>query len=134
MYHQSQRSFGRFMFAAGLFAGLSLGQATLAAAAEPAAMPSAPPATAKPLLSGPQVYNEVCIACHAPPGLGGAPALGNREAWAPRIEQGVDMLISHALNGYSGSTGIMPKKGGRLDLSDEEISRAVEYMVERVAQ
>jgi cytochrome c5 len=84
-------------------------------------------------LTGPQVYNEVCIACHSPPGLGGAPALGDAAAWAPRIALGVDTLLDHALTGFSGSKGIMPKKGGRLDLSDEEIIAAVRYMVERAA-
>jgi cytochrome c len=46
----------------------------------------------------------------------------------------MDTLIDHALHGFSGSTGIMPMKGGRVDLSDEEIIGAIEYMVEQVAQ
>jgi cytochrome c len=85
-------------------------------------------------LTGPQVYNAVCIACHAPPGVGGAPAIGDGNAWAARIARGMDSLIDHALHGFSGSTGVMPRKGGRIDLSDEEIIGAVRYMVERVAQ
>src|SRR5690606_33490841 len=92
-----------------------------------------PQAVAAPL-TGPEVYNSVCIACHHPPGLGGAPALGDGDAWAPRIAQGMETLINHALGGYSGSTGIMPRKGGRLDLSDQDIIGAVEYMVEQPAQ
>lgn len=96
-------------------------------AAAPTASPSAPAR-----MSGQKVYNEVCIACHAPPGVGGAPALGNREAWAPRIEQGTETLIQHALNGFT-KTGVMPKKGGRVDLSDEEIIGAVEFMLEQVS-
>jgi cytochrome c len=46
----------------------------------------------------------------------------------------MDTLIDHALHGFSGSTGIMPMKGGRVDLSDEEIIAAIEYMVQQVAQ
>jgi len=84
--------------------------------------------------TGPHVYNAVCIACHAAPGIGGAPALGDVDAWAARIAQGMETLIDHALRGFSGSTGVMPRKGGRVDLSDEEIIGAVEYMVEQVAQ
>jgi len=95
--------------------------------------PSSTPDTAAPL-TGPEVYNAVCIACHHPPGLGGAPALGDGEAWAPRIAQGMETLLDHALGGYSGSTGIMPRKGGRLDLSDEEVIGAVRYMVEQAAK
>jgi cytochrome c len=94
----------------------------------------AAPILASTALTGQKVYNEVCIACHSPPGVGGAPALGDRAAWAARIAQGMDTLIDRALNGYSSKTGIMPKKGGRLDLSDEEIIGAVEFMVGQVAQ
>ena len=46
----------------------------------------------------------------------------------------MDTLIDHALNGFSSSTGVMPRKGGRVDLSDEEIIAAIEYMVGQVAQ
>ncbi len=125
------------MLAVGMLVGLAVGQAALADPEEPAAVQSAPvsvPAAATAPETGKQVYNEICIACHVPPGIGGAPALGDGDAWAPRIAQGKDTLIDHALNGYSGSTGIMPRKGGRTDLSDEEIIAAIEYMLEQVAQ
>ena len=79
-------------------------------------------------LSGPQVYNSACLACHGA-GIGGAPILGDAEAWTPRIEQGLETLVGHAINGYQGAAGYMPPKGGRLDLSDEEVSAAVEYMI-----
>ncbi len=78
-------------------------------------------------LSGPQVYNSACLACHAG-GVGGAPIVGSAEAWAPRIAQGMDTLTKHAIEGYSGSAGYMPAKGGRVDLSDDEVAAAVEYM------
>ena len=98
---------------------------------EAAAAQTAPPAAPG---NGLRVYNAVCIACHSPPGIGGAPAIGDGAAWAPRIAQGMDTLVDHALNGYSGSTGIMPRKGGNFDLSDEDIVAAIEYMVAQVAQ
>ena len=79
-------------------------------------------------MSGPQVYNSACLVCHGA-GIGGAPVLGNVEQWAGRIGQGSDILVKHALDGYSGSIGYMPPKGGRLDLSDAEVQAAVEYMV-----
>lgn len=118
-------------------AAATAGQVALASSQELAAMQTTPvsaPKAAPAPQTGRDVYNSVCIACHTPPGIGGAPALGDGEAWAPRIAQGADTLIDHALNGYSGSTGIMPKKGGRLDLSDEEIVGAVEYMLDQIAQ
>jgi S-disulfanyl-L-cysteine oxidoreductase SoxD len=131
-----QRFPDRFMLVAGILIGVSLGQVALAASDELAATQTAPPPAPKAVataLTGPQVYNAVCIACHAPPGLGGAPALGDSDAWAARIDRGMNTLIDNALNGYSGSTGIMPRRGGRLDLSDAEVIRAVEYMVEQAS-
>jgi len=79
-------------------------------------------------MSGPQVYNSACLACHGA-GIGGAPILGDAGQWAPRIEQGIDVLTQHAIQGYTGSVGYMPPKGGRMDLSDDEIAGAVDYMV-----
>lgn len=93
---------------------------TVETAAEPAPVAAA--------LSGPQVYNAACNACHGA-GIAGAPVLGNADAWAPRIAQGADVLKQHAVNGYSGSVGFMPAKGGRVDLSDQEVHDAVEYMI-----
>lgn len=88
------------------------------------AEPVAPVATK---LTGPQVYNEACLACHGT-GIGGAPRVGDAEAWAPRIAQGIGILYEHAIDGFQGSTGYMPPKGARIDLSDQEINDAVDYM------
>ena len=79
-------------------------------------------------LSGPQVYNSACLSCHGA-GIAGAPILGDAAAWAPRVAQGVDLLKEHAIDGYTGAVGFMPAKGGRVDLSDQEVADAVEYMV-----
>jgi cytochrome c5 len=78
-------------------------------------------------LTGPQVYNEACIACHGS-GIAGAPKLGDAAAWSARIAQGKDTLYGHAINGFTGSAGFMPPKGARMDLSDQEIRGAVDYM------
>ncbi len=79
-------------------------------------------------MTGPQVYNSACIACHSA-GVGGAPIVGDAGQWAARVEQGMATLKRHAIEGYTGSAGYMPAKGGRLDLSDDEVASAVEYMV-----
>jgi cytochrome c5 len=79
-------------------------------------------------MSGPQVYNSACLVCHGA-GIGGAPVLGDATQWVERITQGAATLKEHALQGFSGSTGFMPPKGGRLDLSDAEIEAAVDYMI-----
>jgi cytochrome c5 len=83
-------------------------------------------------MSGSDVYNSACVACHGP-GVAGAPMLGNQEQWAPRIAQGLDVLKGHAINGFSGALGYMPAKGGRMDLSDDEVGAAVEYMVDETS-
>ena len=134
MRDPDQPSSNSFLRALGIVICAAVGQAVLADPDEAAPMqdaPAAPPVAAA--MTGQQVYNAVCIACHAPPGVGGAPALGDGNAWAGRVAQGMEALIEHALNGYSGSTGIMPRKGGRTDLSDEEIIGAIEYMVGQFA-
>ena len=106
--------------------------ASLQAAA--AATPVTMPAQVEAPLTGAQVYNEACILCHAAPGVGGAPVTGDADAWAARVAQGRDVLIEHALNpaGFQGSAGFMPYKGGRVDLSDEEVVAAIDYMLEQL--
>ena len=101
------------------------------AAAGPQIAEAAAPEPVAATLTGPQAYNEACIACHGN-GIGGAPMIDNAEAWEPRIAQGVDTLRQHAIEGYTGSAGYMPPKGGRLDLSDEEVYAAIDYMIAEV--
>jgi cytochrome c5 len=95
------------------------------AAAAPAGEGSAPAAggSAK---SGEAVYNAACLACHTT-GAAGAPKLGDKAAWEPRFAQGLDALITNAINGK----GAMPPKGGNPSWSDEEIRNAVEFMLEK---
>ena len=83
----------------------------------------------KEVLSGPQVYNQACLACHGA-GVGGAPVVGESAAWSTRIAQGNEVLSNHVIEGYTGSAGYMPPKGGRADLSDEEILAAMTYMID----
>ena len=89
------------------------------------------PPTVIAALSGEEVYNTACIACHMT-GAGGAPLLGDVEAWETRIAQGKPLLVQRAVEGYIGETGIMPAKGGRLDLSDEEVENSVTYMLDQL--
>ena len=77
------------------------------------------------LLTGEQVYAARCTACHAA-GVAGAPKFGDTTAWAPRLGQGYDVLLSHALKGK----GAMAAQGGG-EQSDLEIGRAVVYMANK---
>lgn len=80
------------------------------------------------LADGKATYDTVCFACHST-GAAGAPKVGDKANWAPRIAQGMDVLKQHANGGFQGSSGFMPAKGGRVDLPDADISAAVEYIV-----
>jgi cytochrome c5 len=99
-----------------------------ASAGAPQVTPAEQPEPVATAMSGPQVYNAACIACHGS-GIGGAPVVGESAAWAPRIGQGSDTLYEHAIVGFTGSSGFMPAKGARMDLSDDEVKGAVDYMV-----
>ena len=105
------------------------GEEQQAAAPQVAAAPAVEPVETS--LSGPQVYNEACIACHGS-GIGGAPTLTDSADWEPRIAQGLDTLRLHAIEGYTGQAGYMPPKGARLDLSDQEVYDAIDYMLAEI--
>ena len=76
--------------------------------------------------SGEQVYTSTCTACHSS-GVAGAPKVGDKAAWEPRLTQGLDALVTASVKGK----GAMPPKGGNAGLSDDEIKSAVEYMLEK---
>lgn len=78
--------------------------------------------------NGKELFEAVCKTCHET-GLAGAPKAGDKSAWGPRIAEGKAALYMHALNGYTGHTGIMPAKGGRTDLPDALIRQGVDYIV-----
>ena len=92
---------------------------------------SAGPAVAAAALpaSGTAAYETACVACHGA-GIAGAPKVGDKAAWGPRIAQGKDTLYNHALHGFNGKTGVMPAKGGRTDWPDDLIKQAVDHIIE----
>ena len=79
---------------------------------------------------GEATYNASCAACHAA-GVAGAPKLGDKADWGPRIAQGMDTLHTHALKGFQGKKGVMPAKGGNASLADADVKAAVDYMVSK---
>lgn len=74
--------------------------------------------------SGEEVVNVACAKCHAT-GERGAPKIGDAAAWRSRATRGLDALTQAALKGHGG----MPARGGMADLSDAEVKRAIEYML-----
>ncbi len=77
-------------------------------------------------MAGEKVYQKTCAVCHAS-GVAGAPKLGDKAAWAPRIGEGMDVMYKSALQG----DGAMPAKGGNSALSDAEVKAAVDYMISK---
>lgn len=104
------------------------------AAEAPAAAPAAPAAASasaqaaggSDLVKGEQVYTATCLACHGA-GVLGAPKVGDKAAWAPRIAKGIDTVHTNALNGLN----MMPPKGGNAGLSDSDLKSAVDFMVSK---
>ena len=78
--------------------------------------------------TGEQVVKAQCIKCHED-GKGGAPRIGDRNAWAPRLREGLDNTVRSAINGHGG----MPARGGVADLTDHEIRGAIIYMFQAPA-
>ncbi len=79
---------------------------------------------------GQKTFQSACFACHGT-GAAGAPMIGHKDAWGPRIAKGIATLEKHALHGFKGKKGVMPAKGGRSDLSDADVKAAVAYMVSK---
>lgn len=75
--------------------------------------------------SGEDIYKTSCFGCHGT-GAAGAPKFGDTVAWSARIGKGIDVLISHAINGFNG----MPPRGTCGSCSDDDIASAVNYMVD----
>ena len=82
------------------------------------------PAGAELRLTGQEVFNKVCMACHAT-GAAGAPKVGAKDQWEPRFAQGLDTLVNHAVNGIRG----MPAKGGNPALTEANLKDAIVYML-----
>ncbi|MGE0621768.1 MAG: cytochrome c5 family protein [Pseudomonadales bacterium] len=77
--------------------------------------------------SGEEVYNQFCFACHAT-GASGAPLFADSEAWAPRVDKGMETLMASTLNGLN----MMPPKGTCMGCSDDELEAAVTYMLDNL--
>lgn len=74
---------------------------------------------------GKAIYDQFCTACHSI-GVAGAPKFGSASDWAPRLAKGKSSLISNAINGINA----MPPRGTCGDCSDDEITVAIDYMLD----
>lgn len=73
---------------------------------------------------GEVIVAKHCVACHQI-GLAGAPKLGDKAAWAPRIATGVESMVATVASGK----GAMPPKGTCGTCSPEQLTAAVEAII-----
>ena len=97
--------------------------ASAAAAPANAAPAAAPAASGGDASKGKSVFDSTCAVCHGT-GVAGAPKVGDKAAWAPRLKQGVPALYESALKGK----GAMPPKGGNMSLSEADVKAAVDFL------
>lgn len=95
-------------------------------AAAPVAAPVVVAASAADLAIGEKVYGASCVSCHGAAVMG-APKLGDKPSWTPRIAKGVDALYKSSMEGLK----MMPPRGGNAALKDEELKAAVDFMVSK---
>ena len=79
---------------------------------------------------GEHYYQRSCASCHDS-GAGGAPLLGDAAIWKSRIDQGMETLVNHAIDGFKSSACVMPPRGGDAGMQIDAVALAVRYMVER---
>ena len=104
------------------------GQDNSALAIKPDAGNAAQAAAGEMPKTGTELFQQTCSACHGA-GIAGAPKAGDKAAGGPRIDKGMATLYDHAEKGFQGSSGVMPAKGGRPDIPDDLVKKAVDYMV-----
>jgi cytochrome c5 len=76
--------------------------------------------------TGEQIVKMRCAKCHET-GKGGAPKIGDRDAWIPRLKDGLDATVRSAINGHGG----MQARGGMPNLTDAEMKDAITYMINK---
>src|SRR5690606_22153623 len=106
----------------GVYAG-DTGAAAMAAAAAAAQEAAAGQVAYGGTLDGGVIHQNLGGACHNS-GAGGAPVM-TRASWAGRLDQGIDTLVRHAIDGYQGEAGVMPPRGGNPSLTDEQVAASV---------
>ncbi len=117
--------------AGAVYAG-NTGRAAMQAAADAVTKAAASQVAYGGTTDGKAIYDHLCTSCHTA-GIAGAPKLGDKGMWGPRIAEGLDTLVKHATEGYHGPDGnYMPAKGGNPALTDEQVKAAVTWIVGQV--
>lgn len=127
---QEKAAAARIAPVGGVYAG-DTGRAAMQAAQAAAAQAAASQVAYGGTTDGKTIFGSLCHSCHET-GVAGAPKVGDKAAWAPRVAEGIETLVKHAIDGYTGKTGVMPAKGGNPALNEAQIKATVEWMVSQV--
>lgn len=76
-----------------------------------------------------EIYQTYCFACHGT-GANNSPTLDDAEAWVSRIDQGIDVLYDHAINGFNNNA--MPAMGLCMTCTEDQVRETVDYMLEEI--
>ena len=115
--------------AGAVYAGAT-GAAQQAEAVKQAAQTAASQVAYGGTTDGSVIFNNLCTGCHTS-GAGGAPTL-TAAGMGARQGKGVDTLYKHAIEGFTGTAGVMPAKGGNPALTDEQVKVTVDWMIANI--
>ena len=122
---------GRIAPVGAVYAG-DTGRAALVAAQDAAKKAAAGQVAYGGTLDGKTIFGNLCQTCHTNAATG-APVISDKGAWAPRVAQGLDTLVKHAIEGFQGKApNPMPAKGGNPSLTDAQVKATVEWMLTQV--
>jgi cytochrome c5 len=108
------------------------GRAALVAAQDAAKKAAAGQVAYGGTLDGKTIFGNLCQTCHTNAATG-APVISDKAAWAPRVAEGLDTLVKHAIDGFQGKApNPMPAKGGNPSLTDAQVKATVEWMLMQV--
>jgi cytochrome c5 len=126
-----QQASARITPVSAVYAG-NTGRAAMEAAKAAATKAAASQVAYGGTTDGKAIFDHLCTTCHST-GAAGAPKISDKANWAPRLKQGIDTLVKHAIDGYTGPDGNhMPAKGGNPALSDAQVEATVKWMVSQV--
>ena len=105
------------------------GRAALVAAQDAAKKAAAGQVAYGGTLDGKTIFGNLCQTCHTNAATG-APVISDKAAWAPRVAEGLDTLVKHAIEGFQGKApNPMPAKGGNPSLTDAQVKATVQWMI-----
>ncbi len=92
--------------------------------------PARPDESHASALSGQEIYQQTCIACHGADGTGAFAGVPDFTDPKGRLSKSDDVLLQHVRNGFQspGSPMAMPPRGGNSNLTDADLRNVIQYL------